>query len=101
MALQKKLTSSNGITAEYWKVVGLNISYTGKKCQIFLVGYIDKDMRENNAGNVISKNFMVSGVDFDKYFSLSKLNIADYNPVTQCYEFIKHNINEFEGSQDI
>jgi hypothetical protein len=44
---------------------------------------------------------MVSGDDFDKYFSLSKLNIADHNPVTQCYEFIKHNINEFEGSQDI
>ena len=101
MALKKKLSSNNGITAEYWKVVGLNISYTGKKCQIFLVGYIDKDMRENNAGNVMSKNFMVSDANFDEYFSLSKLNIADHNPVIQCYEFIKHNINEFEGSQDI
>lgn len=101
MALQKKLVSSNGITAEYWKVVGFNISYTGKKCQIFLVGYIDKDMRESNIGNVLSKNFMVSDANFDKYFSLSKLNVVDHNPVIQCYEFIKHNINEFEGSQDI
>jgi len=99
MALQKKLISSNGITAEYWKVVGLNISYTGKKCQIFLVGYIDKDMRENNAGNVISKNFMVSGDDFDKYFSLSELNIADRNPIIQCYKYIKDNIKDFEGAQ--
>ena len=101
MALQKKLSSNNGITAEYWKVVGLNISYTGKKCQIFLVGYIDKDMRENNAGNVMSKNFMVSNANFDEYFSLSKLNIADHNPVTQCYEYIKDNIVEFEDSEDI
>ena len=101
MALKKKLISSNGITAEYWKVVGLNISYTGKKCQIFLVGYIDKDVRENNAGNVMSKNFMVSGAAFDKYFSLSKLNIADHNPVTQCYKYIKDNIKDFEGAQDI
>lgn len=101
MALKKKLISSNGITAEYWKVVGFNISYTGKKCQIFLVGYIDKDMRESNAGNVMSKNFMVSGVDFDKYFSLSELNIANCNPVIQCYKYIKDNIVEFEDSEDI
>lgn len=101
MALKKKLSANNGISAEYWKVVGFNISYTGKKCQIFLVGYIDKDMRESNVGNVMSKNFMVSGDDFDKYFSLSKLNVVDHNPVTQCYEFIKYNIKEFEGSQDI
>jgi len=101
MALQKKLISSNGITAEYWKAVGLNISYTGKKCQIFLIGYIDKDMRESNAGNVLSKNFMVSDANFDKYFSLSKLNIADRNPIIQCYKYIKDNIKEFEGSQDI
>lgn len=101
MALQKKLVSSNGITAEYWKVVGFNISYTGKKCQIFLIGYIDKDMRENNAGNVMSKNFMVSGADFDKYFALSELNIADHNPIIQCYKYIKDNIVEFKDSEDI
>lgn len=101
MALKKKLSANNGISAEYWKVVGFNISCTGKKCQIFLVGYIDEEMREKNTGNVLSKNFMVNGADFDKYFSLSKLNVVDHNPVTQCYEFIKYNIKEFEGSQDI
>lgn len=46
MALKKKLSANNGISAEYWKVVGFNISCTGKKCQIFLVGYIDEEMRE-------------------------------------------------------
>lgn len=101
MALQKKLVSSNGIIAEYWKVVGLNISYTGKKCQLFIIGYIDKNMRDSNTGNVMSKNYMVGGTDFDKYFSLSKLNIADRNPIIQCYKYIKDNIKEFEGAQDI
>ncbi len=101
MALKKKLSANNGISAEYWKVVGFNISCTGKKCQIFLVGYIDEEMREKNTGNVLSKNFMVNGADFDKYFSLSELNIANCNPVIQCYKYIKDNIVEFEDSEDI
>jgi hypothetical protein len=101
MALKKKLSSNNGITAEYWKVVGLNISYTGKKCQLFIIGYIDKNMRDSNTGNVMSKNYMVGGTDFDKYFALSELNIADHNPIIQCYKYIKDNIVEFKDSEDI
>lgn len=94
MALNKKLVTNN-IEATYWRIVGFNLSLTGKMCQIFLVGYLDVNSRENNA-NIISKNYMIQKDKFDKYVKLENgIVIAD------LYGYLKNETEDFKDSEDI
>lgn len=94
MALKKRL-SSNNIDATYWKIVGFNLSVTGKMCQIFLVGYANVYSRAEN-NNISSKNYMMTEEHFDKYISLENgVLIAD------LYGFLKNETEDFKDSEDI
>lgn len=94
MALKKRL-SSNNIDATYWKIVGFNLSVTGKMCQVFLVGYANVYSRAEN-NNISSKNYMMTEEHFDKYISLENgVLIAD------LYGFLKNETEDFKDSEDI
>lgn len=94
MALKKRL-SSNNIDATYWKIVGFNLSVTGKMCQVFLVGYANVYSRAEN-NNISSKNYMMTEEHFDKYISLKNgVLIAD------LYGFLKNETEDFKDSEDI
>lgn len=94
MALKKSL-SINNIDATYWRIVGFNLSVTGKMCQIFLSGYANAYSREKN-NNICSKNYMLKDENFDKYISLDNgVLVAD------LYGFLKNEIEDFKNSEDI
>lgn len=94
MALKKKLQFNN-IEASYWRVVGINISFTGKMTQIFLVGYKDEADRLENK-NIISKNYMMQSDVFSNYVSIEQgILIGD------IYKFLRENIEDFANAEDI
>lgn len=95
MALKKKLTFNN-IEAEYWRVVGFNISLTGKLCQIFIVGYKDEGSRLQNL-NIINRNYMIKHDNFDSYIVFD----SEGNIVSRLYEFLKLETEDFKNVEDI
>lgn len=92
MALQKEITIDN-ITCNYWRIVGFNVSITGKLIQVFLVGYKDLDGRTNKE-NLVSLNYIVKQDNFDNVFNSLEL-------ITSLYSFLKNNIDKFENADDI
>lgn len=95
MALKKKLVSNN-IEAEYWKIVGFNISITGQLCQVFLVGYLNEETRLEGK-NLISKNYIIKKEDFNNYIYIDK----NYNVISNLYGYLKEKTEDFKGAEDI
>lgn len=95
MALKKKLLTNN-VEAEYWKIVGFNVSVTGKLCQIFLVGYKDVEARSNNL-NISTRNYMIKQEDFDNYIYPNE----EMSTVANLYGYLKDKEHDFEGAEDI
>lgn len=95
MALKKKLVCNN-IECDYWRIVGFNISLTGKIAQIFLLGYKDDETRELKQ-NLISKNYCIKQEIFDKYIFTNEDNVT----VSKLYEFLKNETEDFKGAEDI
>lgn len=94
MALRQML-SVNNINADYWRIVGFNLSVTGKICQVFLVGYANHFARRENK-NIISKNYMIKDENFEKYISLENgVLVAD------LYGFLKNEVEDFKNAEDI
>lgn len=94
MALKKQLQFNN-IEANYWRIVGFNVSVTGKMCQVYLVGYFDAVTRIEKK-NLISKNYIMKSDVFDKYITLGT---AD-NYVSKLYDYLKLEIEDFKGATD-
>lgn len=94
MALRQKLYSNN-VEATYWRIVGFNLSITGKMCQIFLSGYKNVDDRAKNI-NVAARNYMITMDDFDKY-----VRFEDGVLVANLYKYLKENVEDFKYSESI
>lgn len=91
----KQLLRFNNIDATYWRIVGYNVSISGKMCQIFLCGYDDEIAREENRPKV-SKNYMITSDKFDKYVRVEEgLHVAD------LYGFLRHETDDFEYAVDL
>lgn len=92
MALQKSITIDN-ITCKYWRIVGFNVSITGKIIQVFLVGYKDLEGRKNKQ-NLVSINYTVKQDNFNTTFNALTL-------VSGLYLFLKNNIENFKNADDV
>lgn len=101
MALQKN-RQYNNTEVSYWKVSGLNISYTGKMVQIFIIGFIDEGQRQEGIESKIAfENYMCKGEDFDKYFNVNVLSVEEVNPLTSAYNYLKDKVRVFINSLDV
>ncbi|MBS6504323.1 MAG: hypothetical protein KH415_22435 [Clostridium sp.] len=101
MALQKNRRYNN-TDVGYWKVSGLNISYTGKVAQIYVIGFANEEERIEGIENKIAfENYICKGKDFEKYFAIDKLNSDGINPIVNSYNFLKDEIGLFIDSIDI
>lgn len=94
MALKKTLQFNN-IEANYWRIVGFNVSITGEMAQIFLVGYKDEVARTKKL-NVISTNYMIQNDKFNKYITVDNGTF-----VSDLYNYLKNEVEDFNGAIDI
>lgn len=101
MALKKKIPYNN-MDLYYWKISGINISYTGKIAQIYVVGFIDEEQRiEGIEKKIAFENYMCKGEQFERYFSNEVLSEAGNNTLILAYEYLKDEIGTFENSTDV
>lgn len=64
MALSKKIKTNLGIDATYWKIVDLNINWLDKTSHISLLGWVDKNARDNGLKPLTQRNFDFNNVEF-------------------------------------
>lgn len=101
MALEKKRQYKN-IDVAYWKISGINISYTGKMVQIYVVGFSNSESRQEGINNKITReSYICKGKDFDTYFSITALNSLEANPVNAAYKYLKEKEKIFVDSVDV
>lgn len=101
MALMKN-RQYNNTGVGYWKVAGINISYTGNVAQIFVIGFSDIDTRQEGLENKIAfENFICKGEDFDRYFKIDLLSEYQDNPLICAYNYLKNEVEVFDSSLDI
>lgn len=93
MALKKQIQYNN-LDAQYWRIVGFNISLTGEMVQIFMVGYENEEMRHQKK-NIISKNYMINQDKYGKYITGNNIS------VDSLYSYLKSEEPDFKGATDI
>lgn len=96
MGLYKKIELSNGVTTNYHRIVSLNC-ITNIQNVIEIASYTSQNKREEEA-KAISE-----GIGMDVYINTTILN-SPYDQtmtVETAYEWIKENVPEFYGSEDI
>ncbi|MCI6691454.1 MAG: hypothetical protein MR510_03015 [Clostridium sp.] len=100
MALQKS-RAINNIPVDYWKVSGVNITYTGKMAQIYIIGFSNTEKRQEGIENKIAfETYICKGEDFDTYFSVGALDSQGVNPITSSYKYLKEKVGVFVESVD-
>ncbi|HBL06300.1 MAG TPA: hypothetical protein DDZ33_05070 [Clostridium sp.] len=99
MAIQKKVLY-NGAEINYWKISGINVTWTGKIAQIFIIGFLSEEDRNISIENkVIMENYMCKKEKFDEYFGVNSLDA--HNPLKASYNFLKSELDIFVESIDV
>lgn len=114
MALKKKIKSRAGFDMKYWKIGSWNINMSQRIMDIKLIPYISNETRENGLEPIneeIRKIRIFDRVDklnpensmtnYTDYFSPQALDEADESIYRLMYKYIKGNVAEFIGSEDI
>ena len=88
MALIKKIKTNLGIDATYWKIVDLNINWLDKTSHISLLGWVDKNARDNGLKPLTQRNFDFNNVEFP-FIDEEPQNEREtaYNKIKQSEEF--------------
>lgn len=101
MALQKS-RQINNTEVSYWKISGVNITYTGNMAQVFIIGFANAEDRLKSIENKIAfENYMIKGEDFKEYFDIGILDILGNNPLTSAYKYLKEKLDIFADSIDV
>ncbi|MDU3524248.1 hypothetical protein [Clostridium sp.] len=101
MALQKN-RQYNNTEVSYWKISGINITYTGKMAQVYVIGFADEEQRQEGIDNKIAfENYICKGEDFNKYFNVNVLSTEEVNPLISAYNYLKNKVDIFINSVDI
>lgn len=101
MALQKN-RQINNINVNYWKVSGINVTYTGEMAQIFVIGFANAEDRNQGIDKKIAfENYIVKGEDFKNYFATNVLDVVSVNPLNSAYKYLKEKLEIFVDSVDV
>ena len=101
MALQKNRQIKN-TNVTYWKVSGVNVTYTGNMAQVFVIGFANAEDRLKGLDNKIAfENYIVKGEDFKLYFDTGVLDLVNTNPITSSYKYLKEKVSAFADSVDV
>ncbi len=94
MALQKNITLDNGVVIENAYIKLCEVNYHNKVGEpnsacLCVTIFKDKTYRDANKPEVAKMRYIVSGDNFNLFFSLPVLSQAEKNIVIQGYEFMK------------
>ena len=89
MALDKGIENVSGVVVTYWKVSGLNLSFTGKRGCIILAGYLNKETRDAEKEQVTLRQINIKHELYDQYFNFEKLCAT--NIIELAYAYIVDN----------
>lgn len=99
MALQKTVLY-NGVEVCYWKICGINVTWTGKMAQIFILGFVNGESANNDINNkIVMSNYICKKEKFNDYFGFESLDVN--NPLTSSYNFLKNEVDVFTDSTDV
>lgn len=96
MALQKEIALDNGVTVNYHRVVSVN-TITNIQNTIEVASYTSEEKR-------LEEQKAIENGERMNIFIHTKFYSAPYDQsmtVEGAYEWIKENVSEFEGSEDI
>ena len=57
MGMGKAVTLSSGVTVNYWRITRINEDFNGET-QVFVGGYVSKELRDSNATPVVYRDFV-------------------------------------------
>ena len=104
MALAKPINSViNGVDISYWKISSISLSYTSNLAQIYVMGFVNKDIRNSGLENsVVLNNYFCKKDKFNNYFGTEQalLNGNYANTLQASYDFLKENIQDFKDAID-
>jgi len=92
MAIQKTVTSSQGISADYHRVTDINFYLNDDANKRVVVEVaLFKDAAARSGGNkpLDKTEYEVLGADYTNYFSSTVLDVADQNPFERAYVYLK------------
>lgn len=114
MAIRKTITSRAGFEMDYWKINSWNINMGKNIMDITLIPYISSDTREGGLEPIneeIRKIRIYDRIDklnpektilnYTNNFSPAALENLDKSIYQLMYDYIKENVKEFEGAEDI
>lgn len=88
MALIKSIEGETGVSAEYWRVIEVNLNYFAGVGAVALVGYVSKATRNAGKRPLDAKQFPIQGPAFEA-FSPAAMDAAGRNHVKAAYEHVK------------
>ena len=101
MALQKNRVINN-INVDYWKISGINVTYTGEMAQIFIIGFANAEDRLKGIDKKVAfENYIVKGEDFKSYFATEVLDVVSINPINSAYKYLKEKLDIFIDAIDV
>jgi hypothetical protein len=95
VALQKNIITKYGVTANYFKISGIEINSILNTANIKLNGYYNEAARLDDSKSLMVLEYRVVENSFTTYFSTEVLNVADVNIYTTSYKYIKENEEKF------
>ncbi len=107
MALEIALEGESGATAEYWRVIEVNLNYFHGVGAIALAGYVSSATRAAGKRPLDARQFPIQGKDF-LAFDPAELDKAGNNPVAAAYNFVRAYVpkegkpaNPFTNAKDV
>jgi hypothetical protein len=92
MALIKNIEGETGATAQYWRVIEVNMNYFASIGAVALAGYLTKAARNNGKRPLDARQFPLQGESFDA-FQDAALAASGDTPVKAAYKFIKNYVS--------
>ncbi len=96
MGLQLSKELSNGVVADYWRIVSVQMDFVAQRAQVMMALYLNEGARK--AGKISLLNMPIMWIGADIPFSIDSMNKA--NPVEIAYNAVKAT-PEFLKAKDV
>jgi len=107
MALQKDYETSEGYTANYWRITAVHLTAKNMADSFKIALYKDKDSRDDGKNIIMLKHYTFPIIDdttgeilHNSPFTLEAMNTVNNNPYKISYNWLKIQ-PEFNGSIDV
>jgi hypothetical protein len=101
MALQKEVVTHYGVTANYFRISGIDINSILKTAKIKLNGYYNEEARLDDSRSLQVKEYNIKDEDFTTYFNTTLLSSEGNNIYTSGYRYIKDTDESFIDAIDV